>query len=292
MPAVIPSTATVLALIKLRLLSLVLVSTCMGFFLSYGPDTSLLVLVYTLAGVTLVGGGANTLNQWKERQADALMLRTRGRPLVTGTITPLATLGFGGAISVLGLVLLGALVNPLTLALCFFSWFSYLFLYTPLKTRTPVNTWVGAIPGALPAVLGCTAASGRLDQTALALFLLLYMWQLPHFLAISWMYRDDYMRGGFRMLSRNDPQGRTTANHILLHSLLLVPVSIGPYLSGATGLFYAGLALLASVPLLYYSLQFCRVPGKAQAQRVFHYSIIYLPVLFLGIVLDKSLALF
>lgn len=287
-----PGAGVILALIKIRLLTLVLVSTCMGFFLSLTPATSLLTLLYTLLGVLLVGGGANCLNQWKERHADALMVRTRNRPLVAGRITPNATLAFGVGITLCGFVVLGLLVNALTLALSFLSWFSYLFIYTPLKPRTPLNTWFGAVPGALPAVLGCTAASGLLDATGLALFLLLFIWQLPHFLAISWVYREDYLRGGFRMLSWNDPDGSNTARHILLNSLLLIPVSTGLWFSGDTGLLYLAIALTASALMLVFALQFRRHVSKAGALRVFHYSIIYLPVLFLGIVLDTSLNIF
>jgi len=289
MPALQPTFGIYLALIKFRLLSLVLVSTCMGYFLSRGPDFTLLTLLFTLLGVALVGGGANCLNQWKERDADALMLRTRTRPLVAGTITPRATLGFGISITLAGLLVLGLLVNTLTLALGFLSWFSYLFLYTPLKRLSPLNTWVGAVPGALPAVLGCTAASGRLDSTALALFLLLYFWQMPHFFAISWVYRDDYLRGGFRMLSWNDMDGQATARQILLHSLILVPVSLGLTFSGATGLVYFVIALLASLLMVWYALLFHRNIGKVQAQRVFFYSIAYLPILFAGMIMDVLL---
>jgi len=292
MPAAFPSPGVFLALIKFRLLSLVLVSTCMGFFLSYRPDTSLLALVYVLIGVTLVGGGANTLNQWWERDADKLMQRTQKRPLVAGTISPDATLWFGAIITIAGLLVLALLVNMTTLSLSFLSWFSYLFLYTPLKMRHPVNTWIGAIPGALPAILGCTAAYGLLNPTALAIFLLLYFWQLPHFLAISWVYREDYVRGGFKMLSWNDPDGSNTAWHILLNSIVLIPVSMGLYFSGDVGPVYLLVALIASLVQLAYAMRFHREVSVVHAKKVFYYSIIYLPVLFLGIILDNTLALF
>jgi len=291
-PATRPRVDVFLALIKFRLLSLVLVSTCMGFYLSYTSATELFKLLYVLLGVGLVGGGANALNQWWERDADALMLRTRTRPLVTGLISPEATLVFGCSITLAGFLVIGLLVNMLTLLLSFLSWFSYLFLYTPLKVRTPVNTWIGAVPGALPAVLGCTAASGVLDSTALALFLLLYFWQLPHFLAISWVYREDYVRGGFKMLSWNDNQGRTTARHILVNASVLIPVSMGLFFSGGTGLVYLVVAFVASVLQLYFALRFYQQVSTALAKKVFYYSIIYLPVLFIGIVIDNSLALF
>lgn len=288
--AALPSAGTLLALVKFRLLALVLVSTCMGWFLGTHAGSSLLVLAATLAGVALVGGGANCLNQWKERHADAQMLRTRTRPLVTGRISATATLVFGTAISLAGMLLLAACVNLLTAGLSLLSWASYLFVYTPLKQVTPLNTWIGAVPGALPAVLGYSGASNTLDLTALALFLLLYVWQLPHFFAISWVYRDDYLRGGFRMLSWNDPQGERSARHILWHSVLLLPASSTLYLVGANGLVYLGVALASGLVLLQLAWRFWRQPDTAGARRVFHFSIIYLPVLFLGIVLDRILS--
>lgn len=289
--AALPSPGTLLALVKFRLLALVLVSTCMGWFLGARAGASLLVLAATLAGVALVGGGANCLNQWKERLADAQMLRTRTRPLVTGRISAAATLAFGSAISLGGVLLLAGFVNLLTAGLSLLSWASYLFVYTPLKQTTPLNTWIGAVPGALPAVLGYSGASNTLDLTALALFLLLYVWQLPHFFAISWVYRDDYLRGGFRMLSWNDPLGQRSAWHILLHSLLLLPASSVLYFVGANGLVYLGVALASGLLQLYLAWRFWCQPDTARARRVFHFSIIYLPVLFLGIVLDRVLGL-
>jgi heme o synthase len=287
--------ANYLALIKFRLLSLVLVSTCMGYFIgadgSIGTDatTPLAPLFYALLGITLVGGGANTLNQWKERGNDALMYRTRGRPLPSQRVYPLYALWFGIAISQLGFLILGLGVNPLTLALGFVSWASYLFIYTPLKTRSPLNTWVGAVPGAIPAILGCTAATGTLNLAALALFLILYVWQMPHFFAISWVYRDDYLRGGFRMLSWNDESGRRSAFHILLHTIILLPVSAGLYLVGHSGPIYLWITLASGLYFLVLALQFFRSTSKQDAKRVFYYSIIYLPLLFIAIIADKLL---
>jgi protoheme IX farnesyltransferase len=289
--AALPSASTLLALVKFRLLTLVLVSTCMGWFLGARAGSALLVLAATLSGVALVGGGANCLNQWKERHADGQMLRTRTRPLVTGRISPTATLVFGSVISLAGMLILAGWVNLLTAVLSLLSWASYLFVYTPLKQTTPFNTWVGAVPGALPAVLGYSGASNTLDATALAVFLLLYVWQLPHFFAISWVYRDDYLRGGFRMLSWNDPQGQRSARHILVHSVLLLPASSALYLVGANGLIYLGVALASGLVQLHLAWRFWRQPDTARARRVFHFSIIYLPVLFLGIVLDHILLL-
>lgn len=289
--AALPGLGTVLGLVKFRLLALVLVSTCMGYFLGFRSGTPWPGLLGALLGVALVGGGANCLNQWYERDADARMLRTRTRPLVTGRITPLATLLFGGTISLTGLLVLAVFTNLPTAALSLLSWTSYLFVYTPLKRMSPLNTWVGAVPGALPAVLGYSAATATLDATAWALFLLLYVWQLPHFFAISWVYRDDYLRGGFRMLSWNDTTGSRSAWHILLHSLLLLPASSALYFVGANGLVYLAVAMTCGLVLVYLAWRFRCQPDTAAARRVFHFSIIYLPLLFLGIVLDRSLAL-
>lgn len=277
------------ALIKFRLLSLVLVSTCMGYFIGADASTPLAPLLYTLLGITLVGGGANALNQWKERSNDALMYRTRGRPLPSRRVQPQGALLFGIVISVLGLVVLGATVNVLTLVLGFVSWATYLFWYTPLKTRSPINTWVGAIPGAIPAILGCTAATGTLNDAAFALFLILCVWQMPHFFAISWVYREDYRRGGFRMLSWNDETGQRTAFQTLLHTIILVPVSAGLYVVGHSGLIYLVIALASSLVFLALSVQFYRNISGKSAMRVFHFSIVYLPLLFIAIIADKLL---
>jgi protoheme IX farnesyltransferase len=276
-----------LALIKFRLLTLVLVSTCMGFFIGADANTPLSSLLYILLGITLVGGGANTLNQWKERSNDALMVRTRARPLPSQRLAPANALWFGVAISVAGFVVMGAGVNWLTLLLGFISWSSYLFIYTPLKIRSPVNTWVGAVPGAIPAILGCTAATATLNDAATALFLILYVWQMPHFFAISWVYREDYLRGGFRMLSWNDEAGKRTATNILLHTVILLPVSTGLYLVGHSGLVYLGITLASGLAFLAVALQFFFNISKQGAKRVFSYSIVYLPLLFIAIIADK-----
>jgi protoheme IX farnesyltransferase len=282
-----PAFTAYLALIKFRLLALVLVSTCMGYFISANADSSLLALLFTLVGTTLVGGGANTLNQCKERHADAQMFRTRMRPLPSGRVKPLQALLFGFAISWLGFIIIALGVNRLTLLLSFLSWASYLLVYTPLKTRSVLNTWIGAVPGSLPAVLGCTAASGMLGNEAWALFLILFVWQMPHFFAISWVYREDYLRGGFRMLSWNDETGRRTALHILVHTILLIPTSTGLYLTGDFGLVYLVLTLLNGLVFLWYAIAFSRNTDKAGARKVFQYSVMYLPLVFVAIFLDR-----
>src|SRR5690606_24725025 len=196
-----------------------------------------------------------------------------------------------GLISSGGLLVLALGVNLLTASLSLLSWASYLFLYTPMKQRSAASAWVGAVPGALPAVLGYSGASNSVDATAAALFALLYVWQLPHFVAVSWVYRDDYRRGGFRMLSWNDTSGQRSAWHIMLHSVLLLPASMALFMAGASGYAYLLVALAAGLMQLQVAWRFVRQHDIAAARRVFHYSVVYLPLLFLGIVLDRILSL-
>ena len=192
-----------------------------------------------------MAGGTNAFNQLRERDVDARMLRTRGRPLPSGRVTPRAAGVFAAAISVAGVAYLAALVNLLTAGLAALTLVSYVGLYTPLKRRTSLNTLIGAVPGALPIVGGWTAAGGRLDAAALALFWIVFLWQLPHFLALAWIYREDYRRGGLAMLSVGDDDGSRTARMTLLYAAALLPVSLLPSLLGLTGAlyFYGALAL-------------------------------------------------
>lgn len=275
------------ALIKFRLLLLVLISVCMGFFIGINEQTSFSSLLWVLVGVYCVGGGANTLNQWIEREIDILMVRTQKRPLPSKRLTPNNALLFGLAISAVGFIVIAALINTLTLILSFLSWISYLLIYTPLKRKSSINTWVGAVPGALPAALGCTAAAGEVTESAFILFLILFVWQMPHFFAISWIYRKDYLSGGFKMLSWDDDQGTKTAKHILIHAVLLLPVSSSLFLLGHSGLTYFLLTLTASLIFIYYSILFYISPDIRCAKKVFRFSIVYLPILFFAIIFDK-----
>jgi protoheme IX farnesyltransferase len=275
------------ALIKFRLLLLVLISVCMGFFIGANEQTSFFSLLRVLVGVYFVGGGANTLNQWIEREIDCLMVRTQNRPLPSKRINPNSALWIGIFISAIGFIVIAALVNTLTFIISFLSWASYLFIYTPLKRKSSINTWVGAVPGALPAALGCTAAAGVMTESAFILFLILFVWQMPHFFAISWIYRKDYLSGGFKMLSWNDDQGTKTANHILIHALILLPVSSSLFLLGHSGLTYFLLNLAASLIFIYYSVLFYMSPDIRCAKKVFRFSIVYLPILFFAIILDN-----
>ncbi|MDT8399235.1 MAG: heme o synthase [Pseudomonadales bacterium] len=290
MPSASPSFNTLsdyVALMKLRLLSLVLVSTAMGYYLAARTQGSMTVFLYTLLGVACVGSGANALNQWYERHIDSLMRRTKMRPLPARRLGKTRALIFGIVISVMGFLVLGYQVNTLTLLLSFASWASYLFIYTPLKSRTVLNTWVGAVPGALPAVLGCTAVTGSLSPEALSLFLILYFWQMPHFFAISWVYREDYLLGGFKMLSHNDPDGRKTSRQIMIHSVLLFLASLLLFILSDSSFVYLFSALIAGGIFLYFALAFYQTVSTAKARHVFQASIIYLPFLFLAIIVDR-----
>jgi protoheme IX farnesyltransferase len=266
-------------LTKPRVTTLVLATTLAGFYLgSRGPlDTGL--LIHTLLGTLLVAAGTSALNQYLERDADARMLRTRNRPLPQGRIAPGAALLFAAAISIGGILHLALAVNLITALLAALTLASYVFVYTPLKKVTSFCTLVGAIPGALPPLGGWTAAQGEVAHGGLALFAILFVWQLPHSLAIGMMYREDYARGGFRLLPVLHPDGGSTARQILAHSLVLLPVSLLPALLGITGPVYFYGALALGLGLLASTLPVARSGTARAARRVLLASVIYLPVL-------------
>jgi protoheme IX farnesyltransferase len=240
-----------------------------------------------LLGITLVGSGANALNQYLERDADALMRRTANRPLPSARLGTTEALVFAIAVSGFGLIHLFFLVNPLTAAVVAASLISYLAVYTPLKRRTWLATLAGAVPGALPALAGWTAASGTINRGGLAIFAIVFVWQMPHFFALGWMYREDYLRGGFRMLSASDPDGSRTARQTVLYTLALLPVSLLPSLFGVTGRLYAAGAALLGLAFLTLGLALLADRARGQARRVFLGSIIYLPALLLLMVIDR-----
>ncbi|MBI1966642.1 MAG: protoheme IX farnesyltransferase [Gemmatimonadetes bacterium] len=279
-----------LELTKPRITQLVLLTAAAGFYAGSRGRVDLWVFAYTMLGTALVAGGTNALNQLRERDVDSRMRRTQGRPLPSGRLSPHAAGWFAGTISVLGIALLAVAVNLLTAALAALTLTSYVFLYTPLKRRSSLNTLIGAVPGALPIVGGWTAAGGRLDVAAASLFWILFLWQLPHFLALAWIYREDYARGGLAMLAVEDPTGRRTGRMALLYALALVPVSLIPSLVGITGtLYFFGALALGAI----YALAGAGMTLAATAQRawwVFLVSIVYLPALLILVVLDKVTA--
>ncbi len=272
---------------KLRLLSLVLITTGLGYYLAASQAINLLFLFNTILGTACVGAGANALNQWYERKLDAKMFRTRNRPIPSGRLSGQEALGFGILISLLGLGYLYLFVNPLTAAMGLLTWSSYLFVYTPLKQKTVLNTWVGAIPGAIPPVMGWTAARGNLDWEALTIFGILFFWQMPHFFAIAWMYREDYAKGGFRMLPLSDDSGKRTGRHMLLNAGALLFVSVLPYFIQQSGPVYLGSAILLGIGFMIPIVFFLKQCTQANARRVFFASIFYLPFLLTLLVIDK-----
>jgi protoheme IX farnesyltransferase len=222
-----------------------------------------------------------------ERERDGRMRRTADRPLPAGRIAPEAAYWFGLIVAGMGIVYLGVLVNWLTGLMGALTAVIYLLVYTPLKPKTTHNTAVGAIAGALPPVGGWTAATGVLSGEALALFGILFLWQFPHFLAIAWLYREDYARGGFRMLPVEDPQGDRTAHQVVLYSLVLLSCSLMPALLGIAGVIYFGVAVLLGFGLLHASFTFARLRTDVVARRLMRATLIYLPVLWLVMMLDK-----
>lgn len=267
-------------LTKPRIALLVLFTVAAGALLAGRGSTSALVLLHTLFGTALVAAGASALNQLLERHTDALMRRTENRPLPAGRLQPVEVWLFGLSLGIGGLVYLSlTLAKPLPVAVAAFTFASYVFLYTPLKRLTTLNTLVGAVPGALPPVIGWTAVRGTLDVEIVSLFLLLFLWQVPHFLAIAWIYREDYARAGLRMLPVVDDSGRVTARQMVSYCMAMVPVSLSPVIFQQAGLVYALGAMVLGLWFLRAAVEFWRQPSIGSARRVMHASLLYLPVL-------------
>jgi len=282
------SLAVVLSeLFKMRLTILVLLTTFVGFDLGWRGPMDLGLMVHTMLGTALLAAGASALNQLLERDYDAKMRRTRDRPLPSGRITPEAALLIGGVCAGAGMLYLALTVNPLTAWLGALTLASYLLVYTPLKRVTTLNTAIGAIPGALPPLMGWTAARGEVTGEGWSLFAILFFWQLPHFLAIAWMYREDYARAGFVMLPVIDPTGARTGKQALSHTLGLLPVSLCPFLFGLAGPVYLAGALGLGAGFVWCARQFSRQISVAGARRLFYASILYLPLLLALMVINK-----
>ena len=263
---------------------LVVLTAAAGFLLGARGAVDAALLAHALLGTALVAAGTNALNQWWERDADARMNRTRRRPLPAGQLRPDDALAFATTISIAGILWLAAFVNTLTAALAALSLASYVFAYTPLKRRTPLALFVGAVPGALPILGGWTAAGAGLTLPGWVLFGILFLWQLPHFLALGWLYRDDYLQGGFAMLSRADPDGRQTARQALLFAAALVVVSLLPARVGLAGTPYVVAAAALGFALLGWSAEMARHPSPARARLLFVASVLYLPALLILLV--------
>lgn len=272
--------ADLVELTKPRIAVMVLFTVATGMLLARPSAVDLVALFNTLLGVGLVAAAASVLNQFLERHSDALMRRTENRPLPAGRLQPAEGLLLGAALGVFGLVYLAATIKqPLAVAATAFTLASYVLVYTPLKRYTTLNTLIGAVPGAMPPVIGWVAVTGTLDAGALALFLILFFWQVPHFLAIAWIYREDYRRAGLQMLPTVDEHGGMTARQMLVYCVALAPVSLLPAVLGLAGWLYVIGAVLVNLHFIGATIGFARQRNVAAARRVLHASLIYLPLL-------------
>ncbi|HWQ53812.1 MAG TPA: heme o synthase [Bryobacteraceae bacterium] len=274
-------------LTKPRITWLILMSTGIGYWFGTGAGLNWVALFHTVLGTGLLASGTAALNQWYEREADRKMRRTAARPLPSGRISARGALLFGLGLSAagfadlwLGTNLLAALIGAFTLA-------SYLCLYTPLKQRTWLSTTVGAIPGAMPPLIGYAAARGTVTAEGWVLAAILFLWQFPHFYAIAWMYREDYARAGIRMLPVVEPDGRSTARQIVLYGAVLIPVSLLPAVLGMSGTVYLAGALAAGLWFLYSGVQVARERTVLRARGVLMVSVLYLPLLYGLMLLDR-----
>jgi protoheme IX farnesyltransferase len=274
-------------LFKARLTSLVLLTTMVGFYVGFRGPADYGLLCRTLLGTALLAGGAAALNQLLEREYDARMRRTQDRPLPSGRLQPQTVLMVGCVAALLGVVYLARGVNLTTSLVGTLSLVCYLFVYTPLKRVTWLNTLVGAVPGALPPLMGWTAARGELSSEGLALFAIQACWQVPHFMAIAWIYREEYARAGFKMLPVIDPQGRRTGRQALGYALALLLVSFCPFMFHLAGSIYLVSALVLGLIFVWFAFQFARDAAVARARQLFYASLIYLPLLLAVMVLDK-----
>jgi heme o synthase len=274
---------------KIRLSSLVVITAGVGFVLGAETVVEWGRLLLTLIGVGLAAIGANALNEWVEIARDARMRRTRGRPLPQGRLSPGQALAFGCLTGVLGPLCLAVCVNVQAAALSLATLLIYVLLYTPLKVRTPANTLVGAVVGALPPVIGWSAATGGIGAGGWILAGILFIWQIPHFLALAWLYRDDYARGGFRMLPSVDPHGSLTGVLVVVYCLALVPLTVALTLVGVTGWWYGAGAVALGVSLLALSIRLERERSDRAARRLFLASVIYLPLLLGLSVADRQM---
>ena len=276
-----------LSLTRPRVVLMVLVTTFVGFSLGSQGAPDWFRLLKTLFGMALAAGGTAALNQYLERDVDRKMARTRLRPLPDGRLKPPEALAFGVAITACGLLALTLLVDPLSGLITAISVVSYLFLYTPLKRKSPLCTLIGAIPGALPPVAGWAATRGGLGIEAWVLFAILFLWQIPHSLAIAWLYRNDYAQAGFRLLSVIDPDGRSMGRPIVSHCLALLIVGILPTVIGLTGSVYFVAAFVLGIAFLGCGVGLAVSRSAKAARRLLHASLVYLPVLLLMMVLDN-----
>ncbi len=273
-------------LTKPRIAFMLVLTSAAGFYLGSTGPFDFPLFFNAMIGIGILAFGVATLNQYIERDTDALMDRTKDRPIPSQRLTPVEGLVFGVTQCLVAEIYLYFLVNPLTAALGLSVIVGYVFLYTPLKTKTSASTAIGAIPGAMPPLMGWTASAGEMTVGAWALFLLLFLWQFPHFLAIAWMYREQYAKAGILMLPVVEPSGRITARQIVLFSIMLVPVSLAPFFLGFAGVAYLVGAILLGLWFLYQSIRTARAKTTAEARRLLMVSVMYLPLIFGLLVID------
>ena len=274
------------SLTKPRLNLLVVLTSAAGYYLGASGTPSLVNMAQAVAGTALVAGGSAVLNQVYERDTDARMRRTRLRPIPDRRVSPTDATAYGVVLSAAGLSLLAVATNWVAATLALATLALYLLVYTPMKRTSNLSTLVGAVPGALPPVIGWAASRGDIAIGGWTLFAIVFLWQIPHFMAIAWMYRDDYRNAGFPMLPVIEPDGLRTGQQALLYAAALLPVSIGPTVVGITGWAYFWLALALGVMLLVLSAQFARSRSDRSARTLFFGSIIYLPLIWAIMVLD------
>lgn len=275
-------------LTKPRITLMVVLTAACGYFLAAAGQPDPVAMLVAMIGVALVASGTSGLNQVWERDIDAKMQRTCRRPIPAGKVTPEAGWAFAGLLAVAGIVYLAVLVNPLTAILAAVTVVSYLFVYTPLKRVSSLSTLVGAVPGALPVMGGWAAARGELGAGAWALFGILFFWQLPHFLALAWLFRADYQRGGLKMLGVDDPDAHQTRVHSVLYASALLPASLFPVAIGLSGPVYLVAALFMGLAYGWAALRFWVQADVSSARRLFKVSLLYLPVMLVTLSLDRG----
>ncbi|MEM1157435.1 MAG: heme o synthase [Verrucomicrobiota bacterium] len=274
-------------LVKSRLTLLVVMTTAAGYVIAWGPDSSWLTLLHVLLGTSGVAAGAAVLNELLEIQADAKMGRTKDRPLPAGRINPQDALLLGSLLAGLGIAYLVMSVNYLSGALALITLFIYIFVYTPMKRISAWNTLVGAVPGALPPLIGWAAAANQLNLESWLYFGLQFCWQLPHFLAIAWLYRQDYKDGGFKMITDHDPNGKKTSFFSLAHTALLLPLTAATFWWGESSWIFLLAASLLALIYLKPAIKFYQSPDNTTARPFFLMSLLYLPGLYLAAILDR-----
>jgi protoheme IX farnesyltransferase len=274
-------------LTKPRMNFLVVVTTVVGFYMASVTNTNWLLLFNTIFGTALTAAAAAVLNQLMERRIDALMPRTRNRPLPAGRVSPREAAIYGLSLGVIGVGYLAILVNPLTAALGAFTLLSYLFIYTPMKRVSSLNTIIGAVPGAIPPMMGFTAVENALSPGAWVLFAILFLWQMPHFLAIASIYRDDYAAGGFKMLPVVDHELSMTCRMIIFYTLALIPITLLGTVLKIAGVGYLIVAALMGLGFLWFGIRMWQSRNRSAARQLFFASIIYLPLLLAAMMIDK-----